>query len=90
LLEIPVTSSLTFQVAMNRDELFSVPRMRAALDMCLTRGRELARDIKFKYKFAHRVQETSRRLMKMREDEDDMPSATVRTRLVVTESYVYI
>lgn len=91
LFEIPVTSSLQFQVALNRDELLSVPRMRKTLDTCRTLGHEFASDIKFKYKFSHRVQETSRRMMKLRErDEDDMPSATMRTRLVVTESYVYV
>lgn len=88
LLELPLSSSLQFQVALNRDELLTIPRMRDALHVCRTRGRELARDIKFKYKFSHRVQETSRRMMKLKED--DLPSATVRTRLLVTETYVYI
>ena len=88
LMEVPLTSSLQFQVALNRDELLKIPRMRNALHACKTRGMELARDIKFKYKFSHRVQETSRRMMKLKED--DLPSATVRTRLLVTETYLYI
>nr|KAG5713970.1 hypothetical protein BaRGS_020298 [Batillaria attramentaria] len=89
LLEIPVASSLQFQVALNRDELLNHPRVRKALDVCTgSRGQEFVRDIKYKYKFSHRVQETSRRMMKLKED--DLPSATVRTRLVVTETYVYI
>ncbi|KAL8610554.1 hypothetical protein ACOMHN_006274 [Nucella lapillus] len=89
LMEIPMTSSLTFQVALNIDDLLKVPRMRRALEVGQSQGYDLSRDIKFKYKFSHRVQETSRRMMKLKQ-EDDLPSATVRTRLVVTESYIYI
>lgn len=89
LLEIPVSSSLQFQVALNRDDLLAHPRLHNALEVCRgQRGQEFARDIKFKYKFSHRVQETSRRMMKLKED--DLLSATVRTRLVVTETYIYI
>ncbi|XP_076462733.1 uncharacterized protein LOC143295056 [Babylonia areolata] len=95
LLEIPVTSSLSFQAAANNDEVLKgSPRVRAALEVCGTRGRELSRDIKFKYKLWHRVQESARRRMRRRrrerEEDDDLPSATVRDRLVVTETYVYI
>ncbi|KAK7100508.1 hypothetical protein V1264_023451 [Littorina saxatilis] len=88
LLEIPLASALQFEVALNRDELLTIPRMRNALEACRKQGAELSRDIKYKYKFSHRVQETSRRMMKMKEE--DMPSATMRTRLRITESYVYI
>ena len=92
LLELPLSSSLHFQVALNRDELLKVPRLRKALEVCHTRGRELARDIKYKLNFSHRVQETSRRMMQSEgeEDEDNVASATIRARLVATETYVYI
>lgn len=89
LMEIPLYSTLQFQVALNRDDLFQIPRLRNALEACRKRGHELSRDIKYKYKFSHRVQETSRRMMKLK-DNDDMLSATVRTRLLVNEGYVYI
>ncbi|KAL8598984.1 hypothetical protein ACOMHN_006793 [Nucella lapillus] len=92
LMELPMTSSLQFQVALNSPDLLKTPRMRNALHVCRTRGQELSRDIKFKLKFTHRVQETSRRtlLEPTKENEKGLPRASIRTRLVVTETYVYI
>lgn len=88
MLEIPLMSSLQFQVAMNRDELLGQPALDNIFEACHARCPAFARDIKLKYKFAHRVQRGSPRMMKLHED--DLPSATVRTRLDVTESYVYV
>ncbi|XP_076441078.1 uncharacterized protein LOC143280329 [Babylonia areolata] len=112
LLEIPLTSSLEFWVALNsRQLLLQDPRLRSALHVCRTHGHQLARDIKFKLKFSHHVQETTfwkkkkeeegeeeegeegriTTTKKEREEDGGVPaSVAIRTRLVMTETYLYI
>ncbi|GFR93321.1 hypothetical protein ElyMa_000889500 [Elysia marginata] len=85
LLEIPQSSPLLFQIALNSHDLFSLPVVRHALRVCETNGSTFARDLKFKFKFAQRILHTGHR-----HASDDPPSATNSARMGVTQTYLYL
>ncbi|RUS77602.1 hypothetical protein EGW08_014641, partial [Elysia chlorotica] len=85
LLEIPQSSPLLFQIALNSHDLFSLPVVRHALRVCETNGATFASDLKFKFKFAQRILHTGHR-----HAPDDPPSATNSARMGVTQTYLYL
>ncbi|XP_012936193.1 uncharacterized protein LOC106011368 [Aplysia californica] len=85
MLEIPTSSPLLFQIALNSNDLFALPVVKHALRVCETNGSAYLSDMKFKFKFAQRILQRG-----AREDPDDPPSATNSARMGITQTYVYL
>ncbi|XP_005109314.2 uncharacterized protein LOC101850284 [Aplysia californica] len=90
MIELPMTSSLGFQVALNKEELLDMHVPRQALNVVKTRSDTFMRDLKLKCKFLHRVSPSLAPNLMGQEGEDDMPSATVRTRQYANEAFFYL
>ena len=81
------------QVALNSDDLMHMAVPRHALGVVQVRRETFMCDLKLKCKFLHR---TSNSLLThhsnhtAHEQEDDMPSATVRTRQYANEAFFYL
>ncbi|GFS20364.1 hypothetical protein ElyMa_006898300 [Elysia marginata] len=88
MIELPVMSSLSFQVALNRDALMTLPLPRHAKDVVQVRRETFVRDLKLKVKFLHKV--NSMTVGSNEVTDEDMPSATVRARLPVSEAFFYL
>ncbi|KAK3794510.1 hypothetical protein RRG08_003661 [Elysia crispata] len=88
LIEIPLMSSLSFQVALNRDALMTLPLPRHAMRVVEARRETFVRDLKLKVKFIHRVNSAAQ--SNREENDEDLASATVRTRLLVNEAFFYL
>ncbi|CAL1534443.1 unnamed protein product [Lymnaea stagnalis] len=84
MIEIPMTSSLAFQVAQNRDEVMNLSLPRHAAEVVQERQELFMKDLKLKCKFIFRVTPGFNPI------EDDMPSATVRTRQYIDEAFFYL
>ena len=87
MMEIPMSSPLVFQVALNSKELFSLPVVKHALRVCAGNSAAYLSDMKFKFKFVQKVVQQVRQ----DEDEDDqIYSATNSARVGRTQTYVYL
>ncbi|RUS85250.1 hypothetical protein EGW08_007011 [Elysia chlorotica] len=88
LIEIPLMSSLSFQVALNQGALMNLPLPRHAVSVVQARRETFVRDLKLKVKFLHKVNSSAEGPKEA--NDDDMPSATVRARLFVNEAFFYL
>ncbi|CAG5120065.1 unnamed protein product [Candidula unifasciata] len=93
MIEVPMTSTLNFQVANNHDEVMSMSLPQHALSVVRTREETFIRDLKLKCKFVHLVssgfgQPVGRAAGT--DDDDDMPSATMRARQYANEAFFYM
>ncbi|XP_076441165.1 uncharacterized protein LOC143280414 [Babylonia areolata] len=89
LLEIPLSSPLMFQIALNNSDLMHLPLLKQASRVCEFRAANFTSDLKFKFKFAIQVPELSRG-PEPSSDDDDPLSATNSTRLGITQTYIYL
>ncbi|ESO94082.1 hypothetical protein LOTGIDRAFT_239541 [Lottia gigantea] len=90
LVELPLTSPLSFQIALNSNDLLNVPVLKQAWRLCNKQSNSFASDMKFKFKFALRLLESNVQENKMDDDDDDPPSATNSARFGITHSYIYL
>lgn len=90
MMEIPLSSPLLFQIALNSQDLFSLPILRHALRVCENNATNFARDMKFKFKFAQKILHSGHGMSNGVRDKDDPPSATNSARMGVTQTYIYI
>lgn len=92
LLEIPVSSPLTFHLALNMHDLTSIPAVRAANRTCDLKCLPFVRDLKFKYKFAQRISQIrGKRFGADNEGDPGEPaSAANSARFGVTTTYLYL
>lgn len=88
LIEIPLMSSLSFQVALNRDDMMTLPLPRHAKDVVEARRDTFVRDLKLKVKFVHKVNSSAAKSNDVYDEE--MPSATMRARMPVSEAFFYL
>ncbi|GFO10747.1 hypothetical protein PoB_003725200 [Plakobranchus ocellatus] len=88
MIEVPFMSSLSFQVALNRDALMTLPLPRHAVGVVRARQETFVRDLKLKVKFLHRVNAATHE--SEIGEEEDMPSATMRARLFINEAFFYL
>jgi hypothetical protein len=91
LMELPLSSPLTFHLALNFTELQSHPVVKNGLRLCETTGSNFARDLKFKFKFAQRfLQVGGKKLLDDGDDIGESPSARNTGQFGVTATYIYI
>ncbi|KAK3089627.1 hypothetical protein FSP39_005179 [Pinctada imbricata] len=93
MLEIPVSSPLTFQLALNTTDLYPHPVVKKALRLCDMKAHIFLRELKYKFKFAQRILQKSGRRMTPIDDENDPgdpPSAANSARFGVTTTYIYL
>ena len=88
LLEIPLSSPLLFQIALNNSDLMHLPLLKQANRVCDTRVATFSTDLKYKFKFALKVLQTGRGSGP--NDDDDPLSATNSARMGVTQTYIYL
>ena len=85
---LPYLSSAP-QVALNRDFLLNMEVPRHALDVVSMRREIFMKDLKLKCKFLHRTSQNINTTTGQ-EGDDDMASATVRTRQYANEAFFYL
>ncbi|KAL5021269.1 hypothetical protein ScPMuIL_000424 [Solemya velum] len=95
LIEIPQSSPLTFQLALNSRDLFGHPVVKKALQLCQVKGAAFARDLKFKFKFVQRVLTTWRHAsinsrMSDTSNYSGPTSANDSARLGLTTTHIYL
>ena len=94
MLEVPLSSPLTFQLALNTADLYSHPVVKKALRLCDLKAQVFFRELKYKFKFAQRImQKSGRRMTPIDDDENDPgdpPSAANSARFGVTTTYIYL
>ncbi|KAK0045468.1 hypothetical protein Bpfe_025074 [Biomphalaria pfeifferi] len=83
MIELPMTSNLTFQVATNRDEVMELGLPRHASMVLEEKREQFMKDLKLKCKFLHHVSPGMT-------PTDELASATVRTRQFINESFFYV
>ncbi|XP_076462777.1 uncharacterized protein LOC143295098 [Babylonia areolata] len=88
LLEIPLSSPLLFQMALNNNDLMHLPLVKKALRVCQARATTFASDLKYKFKFAQRILQGRRGQEAFKEDEP--LSATNSARMGLTQTYIYL
>ncbi|KAL8625702.1 hypothetical protein ACOMHN_043977 [Nucella lapillus] len=89
LLEIPLSSPLSFQIALNNSDLMQLPILKQASRVCEVRAATFTSDLKFKFKFAIKVPQLSKGF-EPSSDDDDPLSATNSTHMGVTQTYIYL
>ncbi|XP_022314297.2 uncharacterized protein LOC111118896 [Crassostrea virginica] len=92
MLELPVSSPLTFQLALNTHDLYSHPVVKKALRLCDAKGQAYFRELKYKFKFAQRILQISGRRIEPEDENDpgDPPSAANSAKFGVTTTYIYL
>lgn len=92
MLELPVSSPLTFQLALNTHDLYSHPVVKKALRLCDAKGHAYFRELKYKFKFAQRILQISGRRIEPEDENDpgDPPSAANSAKFGVTTTYIYL
>ena len=91
MIELPMSSPLTFHLALNFHELQSHPIVRSGLKLCDTNGANFARDLKFKFKFAQQfLQMGNKRMPLDKDDPGESPSARNSAKMGVATTYIYI
>ena len=92
LMELPLSSPLTFHLALNFSELQSHPVVKNGLRLCETTGSNFARDLKFKFKFAQRFLQVGGKKIPLDDGDDigESPSARNTGQFGVTATYIYI
>lgn len=92
LMELPLSSPLTFHLALNFSELQSHPLVKNALRLCDTTGQNFSRDLKFKFKFAQRFLQVGSKKVPLDDGDDpgESPSARNTGQFGVTTTYIYI
>ena len=95
LLEIPLSSPLRFQIALNNSDLMQLPVLKQAGRVCEVRAPTFTTDLKFKFKFALKELQLGRELGVVAGpepsfDEEDPLSATNSTRMGITQTYIYL
>ncbi|CAC5422164.1 unnamed protein product [Mytilus coruscus] len=91
--ELPVSSPLSFHLALNNQDMNQHPVVKNALKLCEAKHKLYAKDMKYKFKFSHRiVQLSGKKYSTVPEDgEDDGPkSALDSARFDVATTYLYI
>lgn len=95
MIELPLASPLTFQLALNSSDLFGHPVVRKALRLCDAKSHAFCRDLKYKFKFAQQIKQIGGRPLSARssvssQEDDTPPSATNSARFGVTTTYIYL
>ncbi|XP_067679331.1 uncharacterized protein [Haliotis asinina] len=94
LIEIPLSSPLSFQLALNSHDLFPITLMKNATRLCEKKAPMFKRDIKFKFKFAQQIQEIGEHVLdrSISGESVDMvpPSARYAEKLGITQTYFYL
>ncbi|KAH9489420.1 hypothetical protein Btru_037669 [Bulinus truncatus] len=83
MIEIPMTTSLVFQIATNLDDVLELSLPRHATDVLKVKHEQFMKDLKLKCKFLHHVAPGMA-------PSDEMASATVRTRQFINEACFYV
>lgn len=92
LMELPLSSPLTFHLALNFSELQSHPVVKNGLRLCDSTGQNFSRDLKYKFKFAQRFLQVGGKKMPLDDGDDpgESPSARNTGQFGVTATYLYI
>ncbi|XP_063410374.1 uncharacterized protein LOC134693468 [Mytilus trossulus] len=87
--ELPVSSPLSFHLALNNQEMNQHPVVKNALKLCEAKNKLYAKDMKYKFKFVHKIGQKHSTVPE--DDENDDPtSALDSARFGVTITYLYI
>lgn len=94
LIELPLSSTLSFRLALNSHDLFPIPLMKSAMRLCEKKAPVFRRDIKFKFKFAQKIQEATEQLLDRSISGESVdlvpPSARDAAKLGITQTYFYL
>lgn len=92
MLELPLSSPLTFHLALNFSELQQHPLVKNGLRLCESTGHKFSRDLKYKFKFAQRFLQVSGKKVPLDDNDDpgESPSARNTGQFGVTATYIYI
>lgn len=90
--EVPVSSPLSFNLALNNQDLNQHPVVKNSLRLCEAKCKLFSKDIKYKFKFSRRlVQQPEKSLSPFDSEEDDnLNSALNSARFEVATTYVYL
>jgi hypothetical protein len=90
--EVPVSSPLSFNLALNNQDLNQHPVVKNALRLREAKYKLFSKDIKYKFKFSRRlVQQPEKSLSPFDAEEDDnLNSALNSARFDVATTYVYL
>ncbi|KAL8584677.1 hypothetical protein ACOMHN_002406 [Nucella lapillus] len=89
LMEVPLSSPLLFQIALNNNDLMHLPLVKLALRVCEARAATFTADLKYKFKFAKRVLQ-GRHGKEVVYQDDEPTSAMNSARLGLTQTYIYL
>ncbi|KAL4235988.1 hypothetical protein ACF0H5_004376 [Mactra antiquata] len=92
LIELPMSSPLTFHLALNFSELQTHPVVKNGLRLCDNTSQNFARDLKFKFKFAQRYLQMGNKQAPIDDGDDpgESPSARNTAKMGVSTTYIYI
>ncbi|XP_033737302.1 uncharacterized protein LOC117325293 [Pecten maximus] len=93
MIEIPISSPLKFQLALNKNDLSSNPVVKKANKLCETNVPEFCMDIKYKFKFGQKITQTSGRNIGSLDEShmhEDLESATNSARFGVITTHIYL
>ncbi|XP_060076652.1 uncharacterized protein LOC132556285 [Ylistrum balloti] len=93
MIEIPVSSPLQFQLALNKNDLSVNPVVKKAHKLCETNAPDFCRDIKYKFKFAQKITQISGRNVGPLDEKnphEDTLSATNSARFGLSTTHIYL
>lgn len=90
MIELPITSTLKFQLALNKSDLATNPVVRKATQLCQENAAEFCMDLKFKFNFGQEITQTSGRPLHESTPREDMQSVTNSARFGVTTTHIYV
>ena len=93
LIELPLSSPLTFHLALNYSDLQTHVVVKGALKLCNVNVHNFARDLKFKFKFAQRFLQMGNKKVTLDDTGDDpgeTPSARNSAKIGHSPTYIYV